>query len=1064
MDNATNNADRLTKANREFAIMMQTTAAKMAMLGSSVRDVGITLFNAFEKEIRIIIAALTLLVDAIGFVVKGFEFLPSPIKLATIAIGAFLAALGPLMLIIGTLATAAVSFGTAWTGLLGMLGATAPAAGAAGSSLATLGVTTATTTKTVGLMGTRFGSLLKGMGTGALAMGTFTIAIEGTKAAMNLFWESFLGDGQLEAFIHQMGGPAREGLSAFESILSGVTDVLWDVNNAGVSTAQQNREIAIEQFKLNQAQGEGAKVIETYAEALALKNKRLGEARMANIDAVKVETASAQAISETKEALEINLAAYRETQKATEDSAAAHKFLGAEVGTLSGLQIKLALDMKAAEEAAKKEEAAMKKLADSLKKLTVEFKVDEIEKTAKALQQVKGEIPISEIRKFVEAWEPFADRLGPEGIAMLAAYNAVLDEHQRQLIALVPVTKEWLDSLTVDLPTDAEIFDKAGGLKDLMGFPKGFNPLDAIREDLEKGLDPTDIGLPEGFKLGPSEEDIERTKRHKEAMKDLNNVIRGMADIADLFGGGAITTAITGVGSVLGGLGAIGEVGGLSKIFDQQGKDGIQGLISGMSSAIPIIGAFAGPFMSLIGSFFKSPGEKAAEEIGRRFGTDLSEELGDSIAAMAEDLDISVVQAGFLHLSDIIGEMGGVNSGNISQLTDEFRFLFTSVASGALPAVEGMEQIEEVFPQIIDGLRDMGVAGSIEIGKLVSGMQEAGIESEALNNFIKEGAQSILSDFTPALDLLNKQFSEGFFGEEELAAAESNLALMAATFHSAVAAAGSLGGAIALLPESFDQLIAKMAELFEGNNEAFNELQQYYNFAKENEEVLVALDGIISGMRTMAELGLLNANNINAMAEAARTQMEGLLASTEDQGMALRAMGPQIGELMQMYEEMGLAVPEWLQEMADKALAAGASLEPPEGIEDILGDIRDIMLDIAVAFGVASDEAGKFGATVGGLPSPSGGPPPTTTGPPTGFATGGSGVVSRPTLFLAGEAGEEGFEFTPGGLPEDGKGINVNVSGGLGTPEAIAEAVEDGVIRAIRDSENVKKEIREASS
>ncbi len=103
--------------------------------------------------------------------------------------------------------------------------------------------------------------------------------------------------------------------------------------------------------------------------------------------------------------------------------------------------------------------------------------------------------------------------------------------------------------------------------------------------------------------------------------------------------------------------------------------------------------------------------------------------------------------------------------------------------------------------------------------------------------------------------------------------------------------------------------------------------------------------------------------------------MQDLLASTEDQNTALLAMAPEIANLIQMYNAMGVSVPADLQAIADAAIEAGASLVPPQGVEDILGGIRDIMIEIAGAMGVARDTALQLGGAIGSIP-----PPPGPTG------------------------------------------------------------------------------------
>lgn len=68
---------------------------------------------------------------------------------------------------------------------------------------------------------------------------------------------------------------------------------------------------------------------------------------------------------------------------------------------------------------------------------------------------------------------------------------------------------------------------------------------------------------------------------------------------------------------------------------------------------------------------------------------------------------------------------------------------------------------------------------------------------------------------------------------------------------------------------------------------------------------------------------------------------------------------------------------------------------------------------LAATIGIGSSTAASIGGLVSGT-----------------FAEGGSGMVSQPTLFMAGEAGPEHYEFTPAGKQRSGGGtvINVNIS------------------------------------
>jgi hypothetical protein len=182
---------------------------------------------------------------------------------------------------------------------------------------------------------------------------------------------------------------------------------------------------------------------------------------------------------------------------------------------------------------------------------------------------------------------------------------------------------------------------------------------------------------------------------------------------------------------------------------------------------------------------------------------------------------------------------------------------------------------------------------------------------------------------------------------------------------------------------------------------------------------------LASGFEALAKLGIVNRDNINEYAAAFKDQFDQILGKTKDQNTALAAMGPQIGMLLDHYRELGIAVPDWLTDIADKAVEAGASLEPPEGLPDILKDIRDILRDIGEALGVAAEEAGNFGRELGNLPKPE--LPGRGGGELPGFQHGGY-IAARPPYGVPIRVAEREGEFV---IPESrmgGGGTSINVT------------------------------------
>ncbi|KKM04076.1 hypothetical protein LCGC14_1767860, partial [marine sediment metagenome] len=429
---------------------------------------------------------------------------------------------------------------------------------------------------------------------------------------------------------------------------------------------------------------------------------------------------------------------------------------------------------------------------------------------------------------------------------------------------------------------------------------------------------------------------------------------------------------------VIGGIGAIAGATRQGSTASRTGRGALAGAAAGAQVAGPI-GAAIGAAAGAITGFIRGRrAEGRFREIQDAIGLRVSDALREGIEQAADDLDISLRSAALLNLGAAIEEAGGITEENLEQLSQSFNRLMAGVAAGTLPMEEGLEAINDAFFVMVDSLAQMGAVGAVEIGNMVRQMRTLGVVTDEVQAQIADFSRAAVDNLSVFLDFLTTQFGDDGTFQGDMEAAATNVGILAATFSAAVEAAGSLAGAVALLPDSFGGLITQFRELLGSENSALNALTRFYNFATENQEQLSAIAALTSSMDDLAAAGILNSATINDFGGAAILQMQDLLASTEDQNTALLAMAPEIANLIQMYNAMGVAVPADLQAIADAAIEAGASLVPPQGVEDILGGIRDIMIEIAVAMGVARDTALQLGGAIGSIPAP---PGPTGPGP-----------------------------------------------------------------------------------
>jgi hypothetical protein len=464
-----------------------------------------------------------------------------------------------------------------------------------------------------------------------------------------------------------------------------------------------------------------------------------------------------------------------------------------------------------------------------------------------------------------------------------------------------------------------------------------------------------------------------------DAMEEAKNKTKELAEETDNFGeilqqsqalviifGRSIGGLVASLASAASGFKSLfsGGIAGFKDLFKGEKGFGLGSIVSGFASALPAIGAIAGPIVAFFGKIFKPKWKKLAEEAAKIFGQTLSEGLAKEILKASKELG-SVERAYAAKIGDIISEVG-VNAKNIGEHLKLFNDLLGLVEDGTLDWAEATEQISKALPALIDHLHELGIEGSFEIGKLIARMRELGEVTQEVQDFIKQKAEEAIGALSTYFSYLAKQ--------EELTTEEAKNALtvMAGAFEAAVAAAGSLVGAIRMLGPEFGELLEKLREVLGENNAMLNAIQRYYNFVKNNEDVLGALEALAAGFTALAELGIVNKGNIDEYAQAFKDLFDDILAGAEDQQAALAAIAPQIAMLLEAYRSLGLQVPDWLAEIAARAKEAGASLEPPEGLPDILKDIRDIMWEIAKALGAAADNAGDWGDAMGDVDTPGG--------------------------------------------------------------------------------------------
>jgi hypothetical protein len=287
--------------------------------------------------------------------------------------------------------------------------------------------------------------------------------------------------------------------------------------------------------------------------------------------------------------------------------------------------------------------------------------------------------------------------------------------------------------------------------------------------------------------------------------------------------------------------------------------------------------------------------------------------------------------------------------------------------------------------------------------------------------------------------------------------------------HAASAIAGSIAGIIAAnmaAGESFVSAVREAGPTIEGladelkrtgldGGEAFAFIKSEADLV--NDAVagpaLTAIEGLTAGMVGLSNAGLLTQDMFGGLSEQITGTFQSLVDQGKDGPAILAAMQPDLQALWEAQEKFGYTTDEATQKLLDQAEAAGLvgekhkpvneqMLDALTKIEAAAGRIADALAgpgqgSITAATKTAAGELSKLPKSIDiqvqgryvppDIPGGGGAVTPPDYGG--AQAAGGDYLVTRPTMFLAGEAGAERVTFRPQGGGRGGAGGGVNVGG-----------------------------------
>lgn len=479
-------------------------------------------------------------------------------------------------------------------------------------------------------------------------------------------------------------------------------------------------------------------------------------------------------------------------------------------------------------------------------------------------------------------------------------------------------------------------------------------------------------------------EAIRQAERYAQVLKlagDISNVLGGLADVFDAIG----ISAESGLGKIVSGLQTAmasvqnfasqtttsGKVGaglsaaaGIYKTGQEKGK--AAGVLGGAATGAMIgtmilpgwgtaIGAVVGAVIGLIGALRKPEYKKIMEDIGKSWGVSISQGLAKQIAQIEKTANVSRTMAELLNVSSIMSESGQ----DPREFTGKINDLMNAIASGAVPAQQGLAELSKAFGMVADAALKSGNIGDAALVGIIKRARELGEVTPEMKEFITgqlasaaEGVQKLV-DVMPA----NTALLAGGQG-----------ALLAATFNAIAAEQGIVAASAALGP-AYDHLMQQITEAGLEIPLALQSIGRQMELGKKPEfqaasSAAAATSQVIAGLGNAGYMDTAVLGGATDVAKQAFDQAKNAGATDKE---AYQLIGGLLSDINNASIQSGQALSGLAQELISGAQAQGVVIQQDQ--LSVLVNIRDIL-----AGGGYTPPGGGAGAGEGAPPSTGGGP------------------------------------------------------------------------------------------
>ena len=841
---------------------------------------------------------------------------------------------------------------------------------------------------------------------------------------------SFLGD-VVDGISDAWDGFKETAISAFDAVVTRIADAQEGLSQFFFELIKQTEDFGnvtgeIDDELLNAAAGFGV-VVEagdnwkSVMAKISEAQRKMADESQNGKEALERQAAALKESQISADAMVRGMLAAAEEAKDLKDVA---KGLGVDIDTLTAAmegneEVFLAsakaqlADKKAREEWAK----AVDSQRAALDALTIDAATDQLRAMEEALEANKQsasdftEEGLNKITsEMVKLSQVTGQELTPRARELLSAWvdnkKASLDTDKafRQLLETMEKMRTPLDDLI-----KMDNFDPFGGGD--MEVPEGV--FDGVPELMQKVFDQQNIkNIEEELKLVKAE-----TKEWNEALKATSNImdILGLdadSSFAKIIGGFTIAAQAGskfkeemtqaklelakikseggGFGDFLseGGVGAGIQLGqsllqGAMGVWEAGSEGGLRGALGGAiaggklgsdiggmfgpigSTAGAIMGAAIGASLSLLRG--KPEFKKIAEDIGRDFGVEISDELAKQIEATADELDLGRFEARLLHLGDIITEVGGIGEFGFENTITAVNDLMNAIAMGAVPAAEGIEELGTVFGQMADEMFEAGTIADAAMLQVIDRAKQLGLEVPEIAAFISDQLAQAAAGISQIIGKAfeDEETGETLFGGIQVASvedAQAQASIFAAGFFATLKEKG-LKAAVDAFGPAFAEMKEKFAEF--GGDINFGGVQKFFDIAQDPKfgPLLEGVQGLKDGMTGLANAGFLTADTFGAFQQQGQAAFEQLQALGLEGPEALQQMAPFLQEAINASQTFGFELDENTKAMIEQAEAAGIGFatDPMTQMVDVLALIAEqlgVTQEALSGVGVGAEAAG----------------------------------------------------------------------------------------------------------